>query len=92
MVQESWLKNCSAVWFYSGNFLDQTHTFLGPKLKRTYVNICWEPELAYDHRSIDRQQEELLKFKKQTIKIMDEGDFKAHIPEIKAPLSTSDNA
>ena len=57
-------------------------------LKNTYVD---------DVQSGGRQKEELLKFKEEAIKIMEEGGFQLHkwhsnIPEVEAPLSASDNA
>ena len=73
-------------------------TLLGPStgfmvqidelLKNTFVD---------DVKSGGRQKEELLKFKEEAIKIMEEGGFHLHkwhsnIPEVEAPLSASGNA
>ena len=57
-------------------------------LKNTYVD---------DVQSGGREKEELLKFKEEAIKIMEEGGFQLHkwhsnIPEVEAPLSASGNA
>ena len=57
-------------------------------MKNTYVD---------DVQSGGRQKEELLKFKEEAIKIMEEGGFQLHkwhsnIPEVEAPLSASGNA